>query len=140
MEEEASLNTVGFEVTPVGNNCSNQKKVIISNNSSNPSTQNNQQIDNVANQAKQDAAYDNIDTESLKPLYGGGDLNDYQIIYKKKIFFMKSKHIEEALHHLAKILKLKNHALFETQQINNHSNNHIYHYKNNKKPVIIKIK
>ena len=31
---------------------------------------------------------------------------------------MKSKNIEEALHHIAKILKLKNHGLFETQEMN----------------------
>jgi len=140
MEEEASLNTVGFEVTPINNNCANQKKIIQSNNSSNEGTQNNNKINNVSNQSKQDAAYDTVDTESLKPLYGGTYLKNYRIIYKKKIFFMKSEHIEEALLHIAKILKLKNHALFETQEMNKKLGNNIYHYKNNKKPIIIKIK
>ena len=140
MEEEASLNTVGFEVTPINNNCANQKNIIQSNISSSQGVQNNKQIDNLSNQSKQDTAFDTVDTESLKPLYGGGDLKDYQIIFKKKVFFMKSKNIEEALHHIAKILKLKNHGLFETQEMNKKISNNIYHYKNNKKPIIIKIK
>ena len=140
MEEEAVLNTVGFNVTPINNNCSNQKKIIVANDNSNPATKNNQQIDNVSNQAKQNAAYDNVDTESLKPLYGGGDLKDFQIIFRKKVFFIKSKNIEDALHQIAHLVKLKNHALFETQELNKKYSNHIYHYKNNKKPVILKIK
>lgn len=140
MEEEGALNTIGFNVTPINNNCSGEKKIIVSNNSSDPSTLSNQNIDNVTNQAKQDSSYDRIDTETLKPLYGGANLKDYQIIYKKKIFFIKSNQVEEALHQIAKMVKIKNHALFETQELNKKSSNHIYHYKNNKKPIIIKIK
>ena len=73
MEEEASLNTVGFEVTPINNNCANQKNIIQSNISSSQGVQNNKQIDNLSNQSKQDAAFDTVDTESLKPLSSGLD-------------------------------------------------------------------
>jgi len=58
--------------------------------------------------AKQNAAYDNVDTESLKPLYGGGDLKDFQIIFRKKSsFLIKSKNIEDALHQIAHFIKIK---------------------------------
>ena len=146
MEEEMALNTVGFDVTPINNNCSMQQKTVILSNSDDPGSQTNQQIDSTSAQAKNDSAFDTIDTESLKPLYGG-KLNQYEIIYKNKIFIVRTHEINNIIKHLVKELKIKKDALFEVNQIkkikknkNIYSNTHIYHYKNNKRPVILKVR
>jgi len=139
MEEEVlPYSDDNIDVKPINKNCSqNQRTIIVDDNNA---SKNNDQINHVNNQAKADAIYDN--DPQVKPLYGGVNMygiQNYQINYKKKKFLINTFNIQEALFHLVKSLKIKNDCLFEVKNVNNKKTS-IYHFKNNKRKVINKIR
>lgn len=137
MEEELySDNNV--DVKPINKNCNPNHKTVVIDDST--SSKNNDSLDSTSNQAKTDAAFDN--DPQVKPLYGGINLyglKNYEINYKKKKFLINTFNINEALFHLVKSLKIKHDCLFEVKDIGNRRKS-IYHYKNNKRKIINKIR
>ncbi len=137
--DEESYSDAAIDVKPINKNCNpNQKVEIVDNNTG---AKNNQGIDETSNKANVQASYDK--DPNPKPLYGGINkiygLKNYEIKYKKKNFLIKTFNIDEALFHLVDSLKIKNDCLFEVKEIGLKKNS-IYHFKNNKRKVINKIR
>ena len=137
--DEESYSDSAIDVKPINKNCSpNQKTVVIDDNAG---SKNNDALNKTDAQSKSDAAFDH--DNQVAPLYGGTNvygLKNYQINYKKKNFFIKTFDINEALFHLVDSLRIKNDCLFEVKEIGNKKNNSIYHFKNNKRKIINKIR
>lgn len=138
MDEESSYSDSKIDVVPINKNCNpNQKTVIVDDGTA---ARNNESLSKTDAQSSADSAFDN--DNDVKPLYGGFNiygLKNYQINYKKKKFIIKTFDINEALFHLVDSLKIKNDCLFEVKEINNKKNS-IYHFKNNKRKIINKIR
>ena len=135
MEEESGSS---YDFQPINTGCPTNQKNIISDNGS--GTKNNNSIDATSNQSKSDAMYDQ--TNQVTSLYGGNinGLKNYEIIYKKKKINIKTFNINEALIHLINRLDIKKDCLFQTTEINKKKTSSIYHFKNNKRKSIIKIR
>lgn len=138
MDEESPYSDNNIDIKPINSNCNpNQKTAIIDDS---VSSKNNDNLDNTSNQAKVDSSFDN--DPQVKPLYGGTNiygLKNYEINYKKKKFLINTFNIHEALMHLVDSLKIKNDCLFEVKDINIKKSS-IYHFKNNKRKMINKIR
>ena len=137
--DEESYSDAAIDVQPINKNCNPNNKTVIKDDG--VGAQNNKTIDNNANKANTDATYDH--SNEVKPLYGGINkiygLKNYKINYKKKNFLIKTFNIDEALFHLVDSLKIKNDCLFEVKEVGVKKNS-IYHFKNNKRKIINKIR
>ena len=138
MDEESTYSDSNIDVKPINKNCNPNQKMSIKDD--NTSSRNNDNLDNTNNQAKVDSSFDN--DPQVAPLYGGTNiygLKNYEINYKKKKFLINTFNIQEALMHLVNSLKIKNDCLFEVRDISIKKNS-IYHFKNNKRKLINKIR
>ena len=136
MEEESGSS---YDFKPINSGCPANQINIISDDGT--GKKNNNAIDDTSNKAKTDSMYDQ--TNQVNSLYGGSiqGLKNYEIIYKKKKINIKTFNINEALIHLINNLDIKKDCLFQTTEINNKKNkSSIYHFKNNKRKSIIKIR
>tara|TARA_B100001175_G_C19276722_1_gene526823 strand:- start:172 stop:573 length:402 start_codon:yes stop_codon:yes gene_type:complete len=133
MDEEQN-----YDFKPINSNCSPTEQVKIVD--SGTGSKNNESLDKTSNQANADAQYDS--TNQVNAMYGGNiyGLKNYEINYKKKKIYLKTFNITEALFHIINNFKIKKDCLFEVNEINNKNNRSIYHFKNNKKKVINKIR
>lgn len=133
MEEEST-----YDFKPVNSNCSPNHQVKIVDNGD--AANNNKSIDKNNEQAKTDAQNDN--QIQVNPQYGGNvyGLKDYEIIYNKKKIYLKAFNINSALLHLVESFKINKDCLFEVGELKQKKNKSIYHYKNNKKKIINKIR
>ena len=138
MDEESTYSDNNIDVKPINKNCNPNQKTSIKDH--NASSRNNDNLDNTNNQAKVDSSFDN--DPQVAPLYGGTNiygLKNYEINYKKKKFLINTFNIQEALMHLVDSLKIKSDCLFEVRDISVKKNS-IYHFKNNKRKLINKIR
>ena len=137
--DEESYSDSAIDVKPINRNCNpNQKTVVIDDNAG---SKNNDALNKTDAQSKSDAAFDH--DNQVAPLYGGTKIygiKNYQINYKKKNFVIKTFNINEALFHLVDSLRIKNDCLFEVKELGIKKNSSIYHFKNNKRKIINKIR
>lgn len=136
MDEESPV-----DVIPINKNCNSNQKVAVVDDST--GSKNNDALNNTNEQAKANAAYDQ--ENNPKPLYQGGSINkiyglkNYEINYKKKKFLINTFNIDDALFHLVSSLKIKNDCLFEVKEVGLKKKS-IYHFKNNKRKIINRIR
>lgn len=133
MDEETS-----YDFKPINSNCNPNEQVKVVDDGK--GAKNNEALDKTNNQAASDAQYDS--TNQVNAMYGGNiyGLKNYEINYKKKKIYLRTFDINEALNHIIKNFKIKKDCLFEVNEINNKNNRNIYHFKNNKKKEIVKIR
>ena len=133
MDEETN-----YDFKPINSKCSPNTEVKVVD--SNTGSKNNEQLDKTANQAAADSQYDS--TNQVNAMYGGNvyGLKNYEINYKRKKIYLKTFNLNEALLHITNSLKIKKDCLFEVNELNSKNNTSIYHFKNNKKKVILKIR
>jgi hypothetical protein len=133
MEEESAYSSSSIEIVPITKSTTSNTPVKVQDNS-----QASANISTNAQQASVDASYDT--TINVQPLHGGTNLygiKNYEIIYKKKKFQIKSNNINKALLYLVNSLNINHDCLFEVKT--NKKKNDIYHFKNNKRKIINKI-
>ena len=131
MDEEI-YSPAAIDVKPINSNCKQNTSTTIQSTNSN-----NEKLDHTNNQLEASSVHDH--TNNVKPLYGGNiyKLKNYEIIYKKKKFQIKSNNINKALLYLVNSLNINHDCLFEVKT--NKKKNDIYHFKNNKRKIINKI-
>lgn len=80
-----------YDIIPANNGCSTSTNSLLIKPTPNSSTGNaTTNIDATSNQHDSDSQYDNTDSIVVKPLYGGGDLTKFKIIFKNKINYIYS--------------------------------------------------
>ena len=121
-----------YDVKPVNSNCTNNKVTSI-----NPKQSGNAQVNNNLNdtsyQHESNNKYDTVDSESVKPLYGGNKNKKYTIEYenKKEIIYGKNEN---------KLLKdyFKNKKFSKDIIVNIYENNKKDNIKNKKNKYILR--
>jgi hypothetical protein len=112
---------VDYEVQPANNQCSsviNTETV-----KSNPNTLNTNTMSTINNsnsQAYVDSQYDNVNSNDVKPMYGGSD-KIYKIIFKNNIHYIFSKSENKAIKKIIKNNSSKKDNLLEIFENNNSS-------------------
>lgn len=112
---------VDYEVQPVNNQCSsviNTETI-----KSNPNTINTNTMSTINNsnsQAYVDSQYDNVNSNDVKPMYGGSD-KIYKIIFKNNIHYIFSKSENNAIKKIIKNNSSKKDNLLEIFENNNSS-------------------
>lgn len=80
-----------YDIKPVNHACASSTSDHVIKPTPNSSTGNaTSDIDASSQQHDSDAQYDNTDSIEVKPLYGGGDLTKFKIIFKNKINYIYS--------------------------------------------------
>jgi hypothetical protein len=133
--EEETLNTIGYDVTPINHRCPSQKKNIINNNSADQSSINHQQIEKTSYQSYANNAADTIDAEP-GPLYGGHRNQNCIIRFHKNTLQLSTNNKQNIFQFIKKNCKIKHDTLFELTM---NKRKEIYLYKYTKKPSIKKI-
>lgn len=136
MDEESSQN---FDFEPINSKC--PTNVITQTNNNDASSKNNAALDKTSAQASIDSSNDQ--DVPVGSLYGGNiyGLKNYEIIYKKKKINIKTFNIKDALLHIINSLNINKDCLFQITEINSKKNiSSIYHFKNNKRKIINKIR
>ena len=141
MEEEMNTNSYSssnIEVTPINKNCNSNTKIVIKDD--NTASNNNNDINHNHQQTKVDAMYDT--DQQVGPMKGGNflyEIKDYDIIYKKKKINIKTENINKALLYIINTLNINNDCLFEVK-LRGTKKISIYHFKNNKRKIINRIR
>ena len=112
---------VDYDVQPANNQCSsviNTETI-----KSNPNTLNTNTMSTINNsnsQAYVDSQYDNVNSNDVKPMYGGSD-KIYKIIFKNNIHYIFSKSEKNAIKKIIKNNSNKKDNLLEIFENNNSS-------------------
>ena len=100
-----------YDIKPANHACASSTSSQVIQPTPNSSTGNaTNDIDASSKQHDSDAQYDNTDNIEVKPLYGGGDLTKFKIIFKNKINYIYSNNEISAIKDLLnnKIFKVDN--------------------------------
>lgn len=112
---------VDYEVKPTNHQCSNQIHTeAIKSNPNTLNTNTTSSIDNNNNQAYVNSQYDNVNSNDIKPMYGGSD-KVYKIIFKNNIHYIFSKSEKNAIKKIIKNNSNKKDNLLEIFENNNSS-------------------
>ena len=84
-------------------------------------------IDNLNHQAQENSRYDTISETSVQPMYGG-NINIYNVLYKKKDYIIHAGSIEKSIQIFLKNKNITQDEIIEIYEEQNNKNN-----KNNKK-------
>ena len=91
-----------YDVKPVNSNCTNNKVIGV-----NPKQSGDAQVNNNLNdtsyQHESNNKYDTVDSESVKPLYGGNTNKKYTIKYENKKEIIYGKNENKLLKNILKI-------------------------------------
>ena len=124
-----------YDITPVNSKCSSYVKTDIVSSHSGTVSNTNNSIDNVQNQSKASAQYDQ-NISSPKSLILSGGNNNYKIIFRKKTVFINGNSEKDAIKIFLNNKIYKRDYLLEISQYNKKS---IYIIRGNYKNKIKKI-
>jgi len=114
-----SSEEMNFDFNPITHNSPISANTKVVSNPGTPSNTSNTKIDNLDQQAKENARYDTISSETdVKPMYGG-NINIYNLLYKKKSYIIHAETIEKSIKIFFKNKHISQDELIEIYKTNN---------------------